>query len=348
MIIDRERFLKEERPLWRELEALLDGLEQDATRSLNLDEAKRFHYLYRRASADLSKIATFAAEPRIHGYLEALVGRAYSEIHETRRRSQPAQIAEWVLRTVPRAFRRHVVLFYLATLITLMGSAFGTAVILFDYDSKYIIMPFRHLAGDPSERVAWEESAEEDRLEGRKTSFSAFLWVNNTRVSIMALALGMTFGIGTTILLFYNGAILGAVAADYVLAGESTFLMGWLLPHGVIEIPAILIGGQAGLVLGRALIGFGTSENMRTRFRSVSGDLVTLIFAVAIMLVWAGLVEAFFSQYHEPYLPYGAKIAFGAIELIALFLYLGLSGRKGEKTRHSGEAGEPEEATAHA
>ena len=164
----------------------------------------------------------------------------------------------------------------------------------------------------------------------------------------MALALGMTFGIGTTILLFYNGAILGAVAADYVLAGESTFLMGWLLPPGVIEIPATLLGGQSGLGLGRALICFGTSENMRTRSRSVSGDLVTLIFAVAIMLVWAGLVEAFFSQYHEPYLPDGAKIAFGAIELIALFLYLGLSGRKGEKTRHSGEAGEPDEVTAHA
>ncbi len=345
MIIDRERFLKEERPLWRELEALLDGLDQDAARSLSIGEAKRFHYLYRRASADLSKIATFAAEPRVRGYLESLVGRAYSEIHETRRRSQPAQIADWVRRGFPRAFRRHAVAFYLSVFITLLGSAFGSAVILFDYDSKHIIMPFGHLAGNPSDRVTWEESAEEDRLEGAKTTFSAFLWVNNTRVSIMALALGMTFGIGTTILLFYNGAILGAVAADYILAGESTFLMGWLLPHGAIEIPAILIAGQAGLVLGQALIGFGTSESMRARFRSISKDLVTLIFAVAIMLVWAGLVEAFFSQYHEPYLPYGVKIAFGTIELIALFLYLGRSGRKGEETGSSREA---RETAAHA
>ncbi len=345
MIIDRERFLKEERPLWRELEALLDGFEQDASRSLNIQEAKRFHYLYRRASADLSKIATFAAEPRIRGYLESLVGRAYSEIHETRRRSQPAQIAHWILRTFPRAFRRRIVAFYFSTLITLIGCVFGAGVILFDYDSKDILMPFGHLAGDPSERVAWEESVEEDRLEGGKTSFSAFLWVNNTRVSIMALALGMTFGVGTTILLFYNGAILGAVAADYIMAGESTFLMGWLLPHGAVEIPAILIAGQAGLLLGQALIGFGTSESMRARFRSVSRDLVTLIFAVAIMLVWAGLVEAFFSQYHEPYLPYGLKIAFGTIELAALFFYLGRSGRKGEET---GSSGKSQEAAAHA
>ena len=44
-------------------------------------------------------------------------------------------------------------------------------------------------------------------------------------------------------------AILGAVAVDYVADGQTRFLLGWLLPHGAIEIPAILIAGQAGLVL---------------------------------------------------------------------------------------------------
>ena len=54
---------------------------------------------------------------------------------------------------------------------------------------------------------------------------------HNIKVSIFTLALGMTWGIGTLIMLFYNGVILGAVALDYVLAGETTFLLGWLLPH---------------------------------------------------------------------------------------------------------------------
>ncbi len=55
----------------------------------------------------------------------------------------------------------------------------------------------------------------------------------------MTVALGMTFGFGTVVLLFYNGVVLGAVAFDYVHGGQSVFLLGWLLPHGVIEIPAI-------------------------------------------------------------------------------------------------------------
>ena len=153
---------------------------------------------------------------------------------------------------------------------------------------------------------------------------------HNTKVSFFALAMGMTWGIGTLVMLFYNGVILGAVALDYVLAGETPFLLGWLLPHGAIEIPAIILAGQSGLVLAGALIGWGKPISLKARLRKIGGDLVTLITGVAVMLIWAGIVEAFFSQYHEPVIPYEAKIGFGALELILLVLFLTRSGRKGK------------------
>ena len=118
---------------------------------------------------------------------------------------------------------------------------------------------------------------------------------------------------------------------DYVMAGETTFLLGWLLPHGAIEIPAIILAGQSGLVLAGALIGWGKPLSLRMRFRKISADLVTLIFGVAVMLIWAGIVEAFFSQYHEPVLPYAVKIGFGVLELALLLLFLTRSGRRKEK-----------------
>jgi uncharacterized membrane protein SpoIIM required for sporulation len=118
------------------------------------------------------------------------------------------------------------------------------------------------------------------------------------------------------------------VAVDYVLAGETSFLFGWLLPHGAIEIPAIILAGQSALVLAGALIGWGQSVSLRMRLRKISGDLVTLIFGVAVMLTWAGIVEAFFSQYHEPVIPYEVKIGFGALELALLVWFLTRSGRK--------------------
>ena len=49
------------------------------------------------------------------------------------------------------------------------------------------------------------------------------------------------------------------------------------------------------------------------------------------MLVWAGIIEAFFSQYHEPVLPHEIKIAFGSIELLALIYFLARAGAGDDK-----------------
>jgi uncharacterized membrane protein SpoIIM required for sporulation len=222
--------------------------------------------------------------------------------------------------------------------ITLIGAVFGGGVVAFDYDAKAVLLPFPHLVGDPSERVEFEESRIEDRMAGSKTSFSAMLMVNNIRVSIAAMALGMTFGIGTTIMLFYNGVILGAVVYDYVQAGEGVFLTGWLLPHGSVEIPSILLAGQAGFVLAGALIGWGDSRNLRARLRAIRPDVVTLVLCVAVLLVWAGIVESFLSQYHEPVLPYWLKISFGVVQLMLLSWYLGWVGRTSSGSEQQSEA----------
>jgi uncharacterized membrane protein SpoIIM required for sporulation len=189
-------------------------------------------------------------------------------------------------------------------------------------------MPFQGLMERPSERVAREEHPVKDRLQGRKASFSAYLMTHNIQVSVFSFSLGLTWGIGTILLLFYNGVILGAVAADYIRDGQLVFLLGWLLPHGTIEIPAILIASQGGLVLANALVGWRQGSHRRDRLRTVGHDLLTLAAGAAMLLVWAGIVEAFLSQYHQPVVPYALKIAFGLVELTGLIAYLGWTGRR--------------------
>ena len=327
MIIDLQKFISVERPNWTELEKLLDRLESDPGHEMNLAQLKRFHYLYERTSADLGKLVTFASEPEMRRYLESLVARAYGEIHETREKPHRLRPLHWLTNTFPQTFRRHINAFWLSVAITIVGSAFGGFVIGLDPGSKSVIMPFSHLQGSPAERVAQEEKAANDRLADHKATFSTSLMTHNTKVSILTMALGTTWGVGTIIMLFYNGVILGAVCVDYILAGPTQFLVGWLLPPGSFEIPAILIAGQAGLLLGRAFIGSGKRISLKARLRNISGDLVTLIGGVGVMLIWAGFVEAFLSQYHEPVLPYSFKIALGVVELTLLVLFLAKAGR---------------------
>jgi uncharacterized membrane protein SpoIIM required for sporulation len=334
MIIDLNKFVTNERHYWAELESTLNRIENNSRRVLPLSEIRRFHYLYERTAAGLAKLNTFASEPETRRYLESLVARAYGEVHETRDRQHRFSPLMWFFQTLPQTFRRHIRAFWLSLGITLLGIVFGGFAVAYDPEAKAAVLPemFANHLGDPAERVAREERNPDKSSAGHMSSFSAQLMVNNIGVSIKAMAFGMTWGVGTIILLFYNGIILGLVGVDYIMAGQTTFLLGWLLPHGVIEIPAILIGGQAGLMLGGALIGRGRRDTMRARMRAITTDLVTLIFGVALMLVWAGLVESFFSQYHEPVLPYAVKIVFGCIELALLVVFLNWCGRGAQST----------------
>ena len=330
MIIDLQRFLDRERPMWDELESWLDRLEADPGRRLNLAEASRFHYLYQRGASDLVQLASFAAEPQLRQYLESLVARAYGEIHETRVAGGRPRPVQWFSREVPRVFRRRWRAFGIAAAAMLLGAALGMFFLAVDPDAKQALLPFAHLQGDPAERVAAEEAGEgRAGLAERQMGFSAKLMTHNLRVSIGAMALGLTWGFGTLLLLFYNGVVLGAVALDYLQSGQGAFLAGWLLPHGTVEIPACLMAGQAGLVLAGALLGRGRRQPLGDRLREVRSDLVALMAGVAVLLVWAGLVEAFLSQNHQPVLPYGLKIAFGLAELAGLGCFLGLAGRPG-------------------
>ncbi|MGD8352822.1 MAG: stage II sporulation protein M [Pseudomonadota bacterium] len=323
-----ERFIREEQQYWTELEKMLNMLEDDPGRKLSLDETRRFYYLYQRTAADLSKIASLPSERDTRGYLDGLASRAFGEIHQGSRPARGLDIRKWITVTFPGTFRKHLRAFSLALAVTVLGGIFGAGAVALDPASKEILMPFAHLQGDPSKRVAEEESGDAPRRDIQGITFSSYLMTHNTRVAIYCMALGFTFGIGTITLLFYNGAILGAVALDYMRAGETAFLLGWLMPHGVIEIPAILIGGQIGLIIAGVLMGRKDGRSMGQRFREATPDAVILIFGVALLLVWAGVVEAFVSQHHEPVLPYPVKIMFGVLELGALTFYLSRSGRK--------------------
>ena len=325
MILDLPAFVSAERRYWEELEQRLQLLEGSAA-TLTLTDVKRLHYLYERAASDLARMATFAAEPETRRYLEVLVARAYGRVHESDRAAARFSFAVWFFDEFPRTFRRHAAAFGLALAATVAGAAFGALAILLDPGVRDALMPFEGLRQAPERRVAAEEAAQPDRGVGERGAFSAELMTHNTRVAILSLALGMTFGVGTLVLLFYNGVILGAVVTDYMAAGQGKFLAGWLLPHGTVEIPAILIAGQAGLVLGAALLGRGRGVRLSARLRSLRRDLATLVAGAAVLLVWAGLVESFFSQDHEPRLSYLFKTIFGLVELLLLAGFLGCAG----------------------
>lgn len=328
VILDLDKFIAKERFFWEELAGLLRHQDEQPDRRPSLEEAKRFYYLYQRTSSDLVKLKTFAGEAETTQFLERLVARSYSRLHEDGGEKVPFRPWRWIARTFPATFRRHWIAFALSIGTFWIGAGFGIAALKVDYSTKSDFIPpqFSHLNEKPSKRVAREEKQDFDAFQGRH-AFSAQLMTHNTKVTIMTMVMGFLWGIFTLILLFYNGTIIGVVIFDYLSDGQGVFLTAWLLPHGSFELPAIFIGGQAGLIIAHTMFGWGTNLRLRERFSRIRSDLLTLIGGAALLLVWAGIVESFLSQYHGP-LFYPWKIGFGAVQLTALILYLSFSGRK--------------------
>lgn len=195
----------------------------------------------------------------------------------------------------------------------------------YDPASVDVLLPADYLR-NPGERVHEEEQGKARHMDSAQieAAFSGQLIRHNIEVALLAAALGVTFGIGTALLLFENGILLGAVAVHYTQQGFGLFMSAWLLPHGVFEIPSILIAGQAGFYLARLLLHRRENRNLRESMR----EWLVLVAGLAMMLVWAGIMEAFFSQHHAPVLPYGFKVAVSGAELVLLTAYLLLIGRR--------------------
>ena len=332
MILDVDKFIRSRRAEWDEFEAMLDHLEGDTRAKLEVAEVQRFHALYERVAADLTKLSAYAVEPQTRSYLESLVARGFGEMHGTARRLPLWNALVNLVTGFPQVVRRHLSCLLMVFALFGSGALFGAFALALDPSAKAVLIPFSHLMGDPSDRVAEEEqtASKEDPMEGAKSTFSAYLMTHNTKVAIFTMVLGVTFGIGTGVLLFYNGAILGAVAMDYLIAGEGVFLTAWLLPHGSVEIPSILLAGQGGFLIGRTLLIAKGRKSLGERLREIRGDLVVLISGIAVLLIWAGIIESFMSQYHAPILPYSVKIVFGALQLIGVLVYFCFAGREKE------------------
>lgn len=328
MILDLERFQALARPRWRDLESLLAALESRPDRRLTPAEAEKLQELYAQVAADLNRVTHGALAPELRQYLERLVARAYAESYYAPPiRSEIWRPRRWlrIFTAFPESFRRQSRYFAAAVLVTVLGCALGGLAVRYDPASVDVLLPADYLR-NPSQRVSEEEHGQgnEVRSAQMEAAFSGQLIRHNIQVAMLTAALGVTFGIGTALLLFENGVLLGAVAVRYTQQGFGLFMTAWLLPHGVFEIPSILIAGQAGFYLARLLLRRREDRNVRQSMR----EWLVLVAGLAMMLVWAGIMEAFFSQHHAPVLPYGFKVAVAAAELVLLTMYLLVIGRK--------------------
>lgn len=120
----------------------------------------------------------------------------------------------------------------------------------------------------------------------------ANLAINNWLVAVGLAYSGLAAGVPAVVGLGFNGLIVGAVGAIV----DPVAFLALVAPHGVIEIPAIVIGGAAGLSLGGVGVG-------ALRGRYDDGDVAAAIrrtYRVLVGLVPLFVVAAFVEAFLTP------------------------------------------------
>ncbi len=123
------------------------------------------------------------------------------------------------------------------------------------------------------------------------------VWWQNTRALLIGAGAGLiSFGILGTIPLMMTTGMVGFIAGLIVQKGLPlfTFLMGFILPHGVIEIPAAMIATAAVLRSGAMLAAtnhertFGEVwlASVGNVFKIMAGVVVPMLLLAAIIEVW--------------------------------------------------------------
>jgi uncharacterized membrane protein SpoIIM required for sporulation len=255
----------------------------------------------------------------LSGYLNDVVGRAYALTYPGKR-VRPSEVWRFLVHGFPQLMTREWRMVLTALVVFWAGFGFGWLGMAFDPEAAPYLVPDQHQMLDPVKRAEQEASGVGATTQ-EQSAFASFLFTHNIQVAFFAFALGLTAGVGTVIMLFANGVLLGALAWIYASKGMLAWFWAWILPHGLPEITAICIAGAAGLVLARGLVA-PQGESRRRAVRREAQTAVRLVLGTLALFVLAGLIEGTISQIHPPKLSIAFKLGFAAVVGLGVYAYL--------------------------
>lgn len=121
------------------------------------------------------------------------------------------------------------------------------------------------------------------------------IFINNTFKAYVMLFLGILGGIIPALFVFVNGFALGFIAFIFLQGFTFFDLLTSLIPHGIIEIPALIISAAMGMDLGKKYIHcLRTNTHFTAHIQKTSR--IYWRFLMPTFFV-AALVEAFITKY---------------------------------------------------
>lgn len=322
--MDLDSFVQRNEPTWRRLDTLVAQAGRAPGR-LSAEQLGDLVRAYQRTATHLSYARTQLHDEALVAELSRRVAAAGAVVYGTRPRSL-AMVGRFVTETFPAALwhlRWHVAVSAAAFVIPAV--VVGVWLASTPAALSAAIPPALQKAYIAEDFVAYYS-------ETPSAQFFAEVGFNNVRVGVLAFAAGITFGLGTLLILLGNALNVGAVGGLFHAFGVAEVFWGFILPHGLLELTAVFVAGGTGFAMGWSLVDPGDRPRAAALGDAARRAIVVVVGLIGVFAVAAG-IEGFVTG--SP-LPTWARLAVGVAAEAAFLTYWVVLGRRAARAGLSG------------
>lgn len=279
-------FIEQNKEKWIRFEELYAAKSHDPEELSNL---------YMDITDDLSYAQTFYKRRTVRVYLNQLAQRIYTGVQKQKGQSLSKLFTVWKI-SLPLEIYRSRKNLLLALVAFLIYSLIGVITTHFNPDFPRIVM------GDGYVDMTLENIKKGNPLAVYESPDQMAMFIqittNNLKVAFFTFFVGFFFTIGTHILLFFNGVMLGAFQYFFHLKGLliTTFLGIWI--HGAFEISAIVLAGGAGLTAGNGWLFPKSYTRLQSLQLSTKRGLKIMLSLVPFIIA-AGFLESYVTHNYQ-------------------------------------------------
>jgi len=309
--LKESKFVGKNKEKWQRFESMQKDLSSDPEALSNL---------YLDITDDLGFAQTYYNRRTIRVYLNQLAQRVFIGVNKYQKFSIKNVLDFWTIELPLELYRSKKYMgFALISFLAYIALGWISSSVYPDFTATVL--------GEGYVEMTMENIEQGNPLgvyEG-SSSFMMFIQItgNNLMVSILTFFAGILFTLGTQVMLFGNGVMLGSFQHMFLKKGLliTSFLGIWI--HGAFEISSIALSAGAGITAGSGWLFPGSFSRVHA-FKSSFSRGAKIMLSILPFIVLAGYLESFVTRNYDT-LPDASKwtIILGSFILIGfLFIFL--------------------------